>query len=432
MKFVCQLPGSKSRKIIARDNQVISSSYSREFDFVFDHAKGCYLWDVDGKKYLDFAAGIAVANIGHANDAVIKAIKQQAEKGTHAAFGDFYAELPVRFVEKLLSFVPSNLNNAFLSNSGTESVEAAYKCARWHTYKKWFIAFEHAFHGRTMGSLSMTNSKPVQRERYAPFLPIVHVPFPYVYRMPFATEEECTQYCLDKIEQAMQKHHGDMAGIMVEPIQGEGGYIAPPMDFHRRLKQLCEKYNILYCADEVQSGCFRTGTFLASEQFNVKPDIVSLSKAIGGGIPMGVTLANKQIMDWKRGSHSNTFGGNLIACAAGSASLDFMRKHKLGENAARQGKVLMKILRELQEKYECIGDVRGLGLMIGVEIVKNKRTKEPAEELVDDIRKHALQKGLVLLEAGKSVIRLCPPLTITKEECTQAMRIFEDALKHSI
>ncbi len=427
------IQGSKSRKIIELDKKIISQSYHRDsFGFVYDHAKGDYIYDVEGNKYLDFTASVAVANIGHANDEVIKAIKKQVEKGLHCAFPDFYAELPVHFVEKLLTFVPPHLNNAFLSNSGTESVEAAYKCARWHTYKKWFIAFEHAFHGRTMGSLSMTNSKPVQRERYAPFMPIIHVPFPYIYRMPFATEEECTQYCLDKIEQAMQKHHGDIAGIMVEPIQGEGGYIVPPMDFHRRLKKMCEKHSILYCADEVQSGCFRTGTFLASEQFNVKPDIVSLSKAIGGGIPMGVTLANKQIMDWKQGSHSNTFGGNLIACAAGSASLDYMKKYKLGENAARQGKELMKILNELKEKYECIGDVRGLGLMIGVEIVKDKRTKEHAEELVNEIRKHALQKGLILLEAGKSVIRLCPPLTITKEEVVQAMHILEDAIKQSI
>lgn len=429
MKFVCEPPGSKSRKIIARDNQVISSSYSREFDFVFDHAKGCYLWDVDGKKYLDFAAGIAVANIGHANDAVIKAIKQQAEKGTHAAFGDFYAELPVRFVEKLLSFVPSHLNNAFFSNSGTEAVEAAYKCARWHTNKKWFIAFEHAFHGRTMGSLSLTKSKPKHRERYSPFLPVVHVPFPHVYRMPFSSDDECVQYCLDKIEQMMKRHQEDLAGLIVEPIQGEGGYVVPPDNFHKKVKKLCERYSVLYCADEVQAGCYRTGTFLASEQFGVKPDIVSLSKAIGGGIPLGVTLANKKTMDWEPGTHSNTFGGNLLACAAGIASLDFMKKERLGENAKKQGVYMLKLLNELKDKYEIIGDVRGKGLMIGVEIVKDKYSKTPAEEEMQKILCNAAAKGLVLLGAGKSVIRFCPPLIITKQQVDHGISVFEDAVR---
>lgn len=429
MKFVCQPPGSKSRKIIARDAKVISSSYSREFDFVFHHAKDAYIWDVDGKKYLDFAAGIAVANVGHANNEVIKAVKQQVEKGTHAAFGDFYAELPVKFVEKVLSISPKHLNNAFLSNSGTEAVEAAYKCARWHTNKKWFIAFDHAFHGRTMGSLSLTKSKARHRERFHPFLPVTHVPFPYVYRMPFSSEDECMQYSLERAEQAMKQYQGDLAGVMVEPIQGEGGYIVPPQNFHKELKKLCEKYNTLYCADEVQSGCYRTGTFLASEQFNVKPDLVSLSKAIGGGIPLGVTLANKKTMDWLPGTHSNTFGGNLLACAAGMASLDFMKKKKLGENAKKQGKLMLKILEEMKEKYECIGDVRGKGLMIGVEIVKDKRSKEYGIQEMLQILCNAAAKGLILLGAGKSVIRFCPPLIITEKQVQEAMCVFESAVK---
>ncbi len=429
MKFVCQPPGSKSRKIIARDNKIISSSYSREFDFVFHHAKGCYVFDMDGKKYLDFAAGIAVANVGHANDSVIKAMNQQAEKGSHAAFGDFYAELPVKFVEKLLTFVPDNLNNAFLSNSGTEAVEAAYKCARWHTNKKWFIAFEHAFHGRTMGSLSLTQSKPHHRDRYGPFMPVVHVPFPYVYRMPFGSEDECVQYCLEKIELVMKQHQGDIAGLIVEPIQGEGGYIVPPQNFHARLKKLCERYDILFCADEVQSGCYRTGTFLASEQFNVKPDIVSLSKSIGGGIPLGVTLANKKTMDWLPGTHSNTFGGNLVACAAGIATLDYMKRRKLGENAKKQGAYMLKLLEELKEKYECIGDVRGRGLMIGAEIVKDKHSKAHGELEMKQILCNAAAKGLILLGAGKSVVRFCPPLIITKQQVEQGIEIFEDVVK---
>jgi len=303
IQFICRKPGKKSIRIIERDHRIISASLTREYSFVFKHAKGCYVYDVDGRKYLDFAAGVAVAGIGHTNPVVEKAIHKQIKLGIHSAFSDFYAELPLEFSEFLLTFMPKQLDAVFLSNSGTESIEAAYKLARWHTKKKWVIAFENAFHGRTMGSLSLTKSKPVQRDRYSPFLPVKHVPFPYYYRMKMEPED-CSSYCLTELERAIRLKRGDVAAVFLEPVQGEGGYIVPPRSFAKGVRKLCNEYGVLLCDDEVQSGCFRTGRFLAIENFGVVPDIVSLSKAIGGGVPLGATVASRKVMDWVPGSHA--------------------------------------------------------------------------------------------------------------------------------
>lgn len=429
MKYPCRVPGPKSRVIISRDKRVTSPSYEREYSFVFEKAKGVWVWDVDGRRYLDFVAGIAVNNVGHANPEVVKAMRKQANKGLHAAFTDFYAELPVRFIETLLELVPKNFTKAFLSNSGTEAVEAGYKLARWHSRKKWVIAFENSFHGRTMGSLSMTKSKPVQRDRFSPFLPVRHVPFPYPYRSPFKDEEKLVDFCIHRVVETIKKLKNDVAGIFVEPIQGEGGYIVPPDPFHKELRKVCTEEGILLCDDEVQTGNFRTGPYLAMEGFGVKPDIVTLSKAIGGGVPLGATLASSKIMDWKEGTHSNTFGGNLLACAGGIATLRFMRKKRLGENARKIGKHMLKILEEMKEKNEIIGDVRGKGLMIGVEIVKDKKSKRYGIQERHAILCRASEKGLILLPAGKSVIRISPPLILTKEQAEKGLDIFEDAVK---
>src|SRR3989344_292116 len=431
-KYICRKPGKKSVRIILRDSKIISSSYSREYSFVFKRGKGMHLWDVDNRKYLDFAASVAVNSVGHCNNDVINAVKKQLNYGLHCAFPDFYAELPVLFVENLLKFVPKHLNNAFLSNSGTESVECALKLAKWHTNKKWLIAFNPCFHGRSMGSLSMTNSKPVQRERFAPFLPVKHVPYPYLYRSKFHNESDLSNYCLKILENNIKKLKKDLAGIFFEPISGEGGYIVPPKSFVKGLKEICDKYNVLLCDDEVQSGCYRTGKFLAIENFNVKADIVCLSKAIGGGVPLGVTLANKKTMNWVPGSQSNTFGGNLLACAGGIATLNYIKKHRLGENAVKIGNYMLKRLNEMKEKYEIIGDVRGIGLMIGVEIVKNKHTKEYGIKERNNILCRANEKGLILIPAGKSVIRICPPLIINKRQADNGLDIFEDAVKDTI
>ena len=424
------IPGRKSKKIILEDKKFISPCITRAYDLVYKKAKGCNVWDADNKKFLDFCSGVAVMNTGHTNPDVVKAIKEQLKSGFNCGFTDFFAEVPLKFAKKTISFLPKSLNQAFLSNSGTESVEAAYKLARWHTNKKWVIAFKPSFHGRTMGSLSMTNAKPVQRERFSPFLPVKHTPYPYCYRCAFGkNKNNCSFECLSALEKTMKSCKNDLAAVFIEPIAGEPGYIMPPYKFHKGLRKLCNKYGVLLCADEVQSGCFRTGKFLAFENFNVTPDIVSLSKAIGGGLPIGITVANKKIQDWPPGSHANTFGGNLIACAAGIANLDFMKKKKVGMNAKKIGQYMMKRLLEMKDKYEIIGDIRGIGLMIGIEIVKDKKSKKYGIKERENILCTALKKGLILLPCGKSTIRFAPPLIINKKDADKGLNIFENSLK---
>ncbi|MBU0636025.1 aminotransferase class III-fold pyridoxal phosphate-dependent enzyme [Candidatus Micrarchaeota archaeon] len=429
-KFICRKPGPKSVKILERDAKIMSPSFTREYSFVYDHAKGNYIWDVDGRKYLDFASSVAVMNIGHTNPIVTKAIASQLKKGLHCGFTDFYAEIPLRFSEKLVSLLPKHLDTVFLSNSGTEAVECAYKCVRWHSNKKWFIAFDPCFHGRTMGSLSMTHSQPVQRDRFEPFLPVKHVPYPYSYRLDMS-EKQTTAFCLAELETAFSTTKEDCAGVMFESVSGEGGYIVPPKDFVKGLRKLCSDYGVLLCVDEVQSGCYRTGSFLAIENFAVKPDIVALSKAIGSGLPLGATIANRSIMDWPSGSHANTFGGNLLACAGGLATLDFLKKKKLGTNAKRMGVLIKSKFEKFQSKSNLLGDVRGLGLMIGLEIVKDKETKEIAREERRKILCKASEKGMILLPCGKSVIRIAPPLTLSKKEALHGIEILQEAIEET-
>ncbi|MBL7160421.1 MAG: aminotransferase class III-fold pyridoxal phosphate-dependent enzyme [Candidatus Aenigmarchaeota archaeon] len=423
----CRTPGRKSQRVISRDHRVASPSYGRVHSFVYKRGKGCWLWDMDGRKYLDFAAGIAVMNVGHSNPEVVSAVKKQLSLGLHAGFPDFYAETSVRFIEKLFSLLPG-FGKAFLTNSGTESVEAALKLAKWSSGKKWLIAFDHCFHGRTMGSLSMTNSKPVQQKGFGPFLPVKHAEFPYPYRSKL-DDESLTERCIQSVVKRVKEVKGDVAAVFVEPIQGEGGYVVPPAGFHKELRKLCTEEGILLCGDEIQAGCFRTGTFLALQGFGVKPDLVCLAKAIGGGLPIGAMVAKKSIMRWPEGSHSNTFGGNLLACAAGTAALDFMKKKRLGENVKNVGKHILTRLEELKERYEIIGDVRGRGLMIGIEIVKDKKSKRFGIEERKKIICSAEKAGLLMLPAGKSVVRMCPPLVLTKEQADKGLEIFEKAVK---
>ena len=422
-------PGPKSRAIVQRDKRVISPSLTREYDLVFEKARGCNVWDADGRKYLDFASSVAVMNIGYSNQSVLHAIFLQAKMGTHCGFSDFFAETPVRLAEVLVSMMPGGLDTVFFSNSGAEAVEAAFKCARWHSKKKWFIAFKPCFHGRTMGALSMTNSRPVQRERFSPFLPVKHVSYPYLYRSGFDSEQELSGHCLDRVEKTIKSLKGNAAGIMFEPIAGEGGYIVPPKSFVKGLRRLCNEHNVLLCCDEVQSGCFRTGEFLAMENFGVKADIVCLSKAIGGGLPLGATVASKKIMDWQPGTHASTFGGNLVACAAGIATLDFMKRKKLGRNAKRVGKAVMKRLEEIQEKSSIVGEVRGMGLMIGVEIVKNKKDKVFGIKERKSIMLESIKNGLILLGAGENSIRISPPLIISEDEAMHGLGILEESIR---
>lgn len=418
----------KSVDIIDRDNKVISPSVTRPYDLVIDHAEGSTIFDVDGNSYIDFASGVAVMNIGYNCKKVKDAVCAQMEKMVHCGFSDYYAEMPVRLAEKMCGM--TGYERVFLSNSGAEAVEAAMKLAFWYTKKNGMLAFYHAFHGRTLGALSLTSSK-IRHKEHFPSLRVVHSYYGYCYRCPFKLEyPECGIYCAKEIERTIFKRvlsPDDTAAIVIEPIQGEGGFIVPPPEFHKEVRRICDEYDILLVADEIQSGGFRTGKFMAMENFDVRADIVCMSKSIGGGIPLGATLSTDEIMSWPSGAHANTFGGNLLAAAGGLATLEFMESNRLGEKAVEKGTYLLKRLNDLKEKYQIIGDVRGIGLMIGVELVEEN--KDPATEKRGLIVKKAVEEGLILLPAGDSVIRFVPPLIISKKEIDRGLEIFENALK---
>ncbi len=418
----------KSKEIIERDKKVVSPSLTRPYEFVVDHAEGSTIFDIDGNAYVDFAASVAVMNIGYNCKKVKEAVCTQMEKMVHCGFSDFYSEIPVKLSEKLSQM--TGYEKVFLSNSGAESVEAAQKLAFWYTKRCGMIAFYRAFHGRTLGALSLTSSKIKHKEHF-PSLRVVHSHYAYCYRCPLNLEyPQCGISCAQEIERTIFKRElspKDTAAIVVEPIQGEGGFIVPPPEFHKEVRRICDENDLLLIADEVQSGGFRTGKFMAMENFDVRADVVCMSKSIGGGIPLGATLSSSEIMSWPPGAHANTFGGNLLAAAGGLATLEFMEDKKLGEKAVEKGNYLMGRLNELKEKYPIIGDVRGIGLMIGVELVK--ANKDPAVEERETIVKKALEGGLILLPAGDSVIRFVPPLIIKRNEIDRGLEIFENALK---
>ena len=433
---IMNLPGPKARALVKRDHDVISPSYPRGYPFVMDHGKGTEVWDVDGNRFLDFAAGIAVVSTGHSNPAVVKAIQDQAEKFIHIS-SDFYHEKWVELGEKINEIAPF-LNNAisFMTNSGTESVEAAIKLARQHTRATEFIGFLGGFHGRTMGAVSFTASKPVYHRDFYPLMSgVVHVPFPDPYRPLLETKpgEEYGAAVVRYIEEQILGHllpPEDVAGILVEPIQGEGGYVVPAPGFFPALRELCDRHKILLIADEVQSGMGRTGKWWAIEHFGVEPDIVCTAKGIASGMPLGVMFAKEEVVTWKKGAHGNTYGGNPMACAAALATIDLIDNGYM-QNAADMGDYLMGILNEMMLQHPSIGEVRGKGLMIGIEFVKDPNSKEPDSKLRDLIVDNAFLRGLLLLGCGSSVIRLAPPLNVTRHKIDEAMEIFEDALQVS-
>ncbi len=422
---------TKSKEIIKRDNKVVSPSLTRAYELVVDRGEGSTVFDVDGNSYIDFAASVAVMNIGYNCRKVKEAVCAQMEKMVHCGFSDFYSEIPVKLSEKLCEM--TGYEKVFLSNSGTEAVEAAMKLAFWYTKRNSMVAFYRAFHGRTLGALSLTASKIKHKEHF-PALRVVHSHYAYCYRCPLNLEyPECGISCALEIERTIFKRElspKDTAAIVVEPIQGEGGFIVPPPEFHEELRRICDENDLLLIADEIQSGGFRTGKFMAMENFDVRADIVCMSKSIGGGIPLGATLSSSEIMSWPPGTHANTFGGNLLAAAGGVATLEFMEDKKLGEKAVDKGNYLMERLNELKEKYPIIGDVRGIGLMIGAELVK--ANKDPAVEEREAIVKKALEGGLILLPAGDSVIRFVPPLIIKRDDIDKGLEIFENALKNGL
>lgn len=427
------LPGPKARALVERDEAVISPSYPRDYPFAMDYGKGAWLWDVDGNRFLDFMAGIAVNSTGHSHPEVVKAVQEQAEKFLHIS-SDFYHVKMIEMAEKLDEIAPMQEKAVtFLTNSGTEAVETAIKLARFHTGRSNFIGFTGGFHGRTMGAVTFTASKSTYHKGFYPLMNgVTHAPFPNPYRPILDCKpgedygEAVVRYIEDQIFRQIVPAE-EVAGILVEPIQGEGGYIVPPPGFFPALRKLCDKYGILLIADEVQSGMGRTGKWWAIEHFGVEPDILTSAKGIASGVPLGACIARKSIMTWERGAHGNTYGGNPLSCAAGVKTVELIQREYL-QNAAEVGQYTLDALQEIAMRHPSIGDVRGIGLMIGVEFVKNKETKEYAPELRDSVVHHGFERGLLLLGCSKSVIRIAPPLCITKAEIDEGLEVFEEAV----
>ena len=428
------LPGPKAKKFIKLDKSYVSPSYTRMYPLVVKKGKGLWVHDVDDNVFLDFTAGIAVCATGHCHPKVVEAIKKQAGLLLHMSGTDFYYTPQIALAEKLASLVPGKEGKkVYFGNSGAEAVEAAFKLARWHTQRELNLAFYGAFHGRTMGALSLTASKTIQKKHYNPLVPgITHIPYAYCYRCPYNLRHpQCRLQCVQWVEETLFRTTvppDEVAAIIVEPIQGEGGYIVPPPEFHRELYKIAKKYGILYVVDEVQSGMGRTGKMFAIEHFGVEPDIMALAKGIASGMPLGALVARTDIMNWEAGSHASTFGGNPLSCQAAMATIELLEE-KLMANASAQGDYLMTELRKLQKSYECLGDVRGKGLMVAVELVKDRETKQPAAELRGEIIKRVFHKGLLLLGCGENSIRFCPALTVTSEEMDKCLSIFDEALR---
>jgi 4-aminobutyrate aminotransferase len=431
--FKTALPGPKAKAIIERDGQVVSPSYTRGYPFVIARGSGATVEDVDGNLFLDCAAGIAVNSTGHAHPQVVQAIVDQAQKFLHMSGTDFYYEPQVALGEQMAALAPfSGPKRTFFANSGTEANEAAIKLARYHTRRHGIIGFLGSFHGRTLGSLSVTSSRAIQRRGFGP--PVAgtyHAPYANCYRCPVqATPETCAGECLSFLEDQVLMHlvsPDDVAAVLVEPIQGEGGYVVPPAVFHERLRDLTRQHGMLLMVDEVQSGMGRTGRMWAIEHFGVEPDVVTAAKGIASGLPLGVTTARAEVMAWPPGAHASTFGGNPVSCAAALATIGLLRD-SLVKNAAEVGGHLMAGLQALQDKHPLIGEVRGKGLMIGVELVRDRQTKERATTERDRVVDEAFARGMLILGAGRNAVRFSPPLVLTKAQADTAVRIFDECL----
>jgi 4-aminobutyrate aminotransferase len=426
-----ELPGPRARALLARDRAVVSPSYPRDYPFVMDHGRGTEVWDVDGNRFLDLMAGIAVASTGHAHPEVVEAIREAASRFLHIS-SDYWHEYQVRLGEVMNRIAPVEGGAmTFFCNSGTEAVEGAIKLARKVTGRQRFIGFLGGFHGRTAGSLAFTSSKYTQQAGYFPLMPgVVHVPYPDPYRPVFRGEDQ-GRAVIGYIEQlfATNLPPDEVAGILVEPVLGEGGYVVPPDSFLPGLRALCDRHGILLIADEVQSGMGRTGRMFACEHWNVRPDILLLAKGLGSGLPIGLVVARREIMaQWPPGSHGNTFGGNPVCCAAALKTIELIEREYL-DNARETGRHLIDGVRALAEEFPCIGDVRGLGLMIGMELVEDRATRAPAADLCHRLLEAAWREGALLLSCGTSTIRLMPPLCITRAEADEALEILGRALR---
>jgi 4-aminobutyrate aminotransferase len=427
------LPGPKAKALIDRDKAVVSPSYTRGYPLVIERGSGATVEDVDGNVFLDCAAGIAVNATGHSHPSVVKAIADQAQKFLHMSGTDFYYEPQVRLAEELAAIAPIQGGvRSFFGNSGTEAIEACLKLARYATGRQNVIAFIGGFHGRTMGSLALTASKAIQRRGFGPLLPgVYHAPYPDRYRCPLGSmPDACAEACIAYIEQQLFTHlvsPDEVAAFVVEPVQGEGGYIVAPSEFLQRLREIASRYGILLVVDEVQSGMGRSGRMFAIEYAGVEPDVMAIAKGIASGLPLGVAVARGGLMAWPPGAHASTFGGNPVSCAAALATIALLRDG-LVKNAAEVGAHLMHGLASLADAHPLIGDVRGRGLMVGVELVRDRRTKERASQERDAVVTAAFARGLLLLGAGKNAVRFSPPLVLTRDQADTAVRIFGEAL----
>jgi 4-aminobutyrate aminotransferase len=430
------LPGPNAAAIVARDNKYVSPSYTRDYPFVMARGEGAVVEDVDGNVFLDCAAGIAVNSTGHAHPDVVRAITEQAQKFLHMSGTDFYYEPQVKLAEEMAAIVPvgggTGEVRSFFSNSGAEAIEAAIKLARYATKRFNIIAFLGSFHGRTLGALSATSSKYVQRRGFGPMMPgVYHAPYANCYRCPLGLKSEsCAAECLSFVEDQILIHlvsPDEVAAVLVEPIQGEGGYVVPPAQFLQRLRDLTSKHGMLLIADEVQSGMGRTGRMFACEHFDLDVDIVTVAKGIASGMPLGVTAARADVMTWPPGAHASTFGGNPVSAAAAIATIKVL-KDGLIRNAEVVGEYLLGRLRSLMDKHAIIGDVRGKGLMIGVELVRDRETKERAVEERNRIVQEMFKRGVLILGAGRNAIRFAPPMVLTRDQADTVVSIFDDAL----
>ncbi|WP_158945762.1 acetyl ornithine aminotransferase family protein [Granulicella sp. S190] len=434
-KLKTALPGPNAQKIVAADDRLISPSYTRSYPMVAKSGRGIRVTDVDGNEFIDFAAGIAVNSTGHCHPEVVKAIQDQAAELIHMSGTDFYYENMTTLAERLSAIAPMpGPHKFYYGNSGAEAVECAMKLARYHTGRQNIISFFGAFHGRTMGALSLTGSKPQQKRRFAPFVPGVHhVRYPYAYRGcsggPQAEEAfalGCARYIEEKLFKTILPPE-EVAAIILEPIQGEGGYVVAPTNFLEEIRRICDRHGILLIADEVQSGAARTGKWWAIEHSGVQPDIVCIAKGIASGMPLGICMAKAEVMDWVPGSHASTFGGNPLCIAAALATMDILEREGM-QNAATVGEKMLDRLRPWVAKHPIVGDVRGRGLMIGVELVKDKQSRTPVGPMRDKVVDLAFERGLLILGCGETTIRLCPPLIVNEHEANIALDILEECI----
>jgi 4-aminobutyrate aminotransferase len=436
-KIKTALPGTNAKRVLANDEKYISPSYTRSYPLVAKSGRGIVITDVDGNEFYDFSAGIAVTSTGHCHPDVVAAIQKQAGELIHMSGTDFYYENMVQLAERLSKIAPmAGPHKIYYGNSGAEAIECALKLARYHTKRQNIIAFFGAFHGRTMGALSLTASKPQQRRRFAPLVPgVTHVRYPDVYRGCVAGQQDAEAFalgCARFIEEKLFKTTlapEEVAAIFVEPVQGEGGYVVAPTIFMQELRRICDRHGILLVVDEVQSGMGRTGKWWAVEHTGVEPDMICIAKGIASGMPLGITLARSEIMDWVPGSHASTFGGNPVCVAAALATLDVIENENLLRHSAEVGAHIMKRMAEWPTRLKLVGDVRGRGLMIGVDIVKDKTTKEYGAAERDHIVEKAFEQGVLFLGCGPSSIRLCPPLVVKKEEADVALDVLEACIQ---